>query len=116
MSPIRFRPLFMERVWGGRRMADQFGQPLPPNVPIRESWELVDREDAQSTVADGEFAGLTLHDLWTHHRRAIFGNVADSLRFPLLAKILDARETLSVQVHPPAHLARELAGEPKTEM
>ncbi len=116
MTPITFRPLFMERVWGGHRLADELGKPLPPGAVIGESWEIVDREDAQSVVTSGEFAGKTLHQLWRNHRREIFGDVPDAPRFPLLAKVLDARETLSVQVHPPAHLAEELDGEPKTEM
>lgn len=107
----------MERVWGGRKIATKLGKALPPDVPIGESWELVDREDAQSVVAAGELAGTTLHDLWTKMREPIFGpGLPDTPRFPLLAKILDARETLSVQVHPPAHRAAELKGEPKTEM
>ena len=107
----------MERVWGGGKIATKLGKPLPADVPIGESWELVDREDAQSVVATGELAGTTLHDLWTKMRVPIFGSsLPDTPRFPLLAKILDARETLSVQVHPPAHRAAELKGEPKTEM
>ena len=107
----------MERIWGGRKIATMLGKPLPADVPIGESWELVDREDAQSVVATGEFAGTTLHDLWMKMREPVFGpGLPDTPRFPLLAKILDARETLSVQVHPPAHRAAELKGEPKTEM
>ena len=115
-QPLTFRPLYMERVWGGRRLAEKFGRPLPAGAPIGESWELVDREDAQSVVESGPLAGKTLHELWTTLRSPIFGRVADSPRFPLLAKILDARETLSVQVHPPARIAAELKGEPKSEM
>lgn len=116
MDPITFCPLFMERVWGGRRLEEELGKPLPVGEVIGESWELVDREDEQSIVDRGEFAGRTLHDLWTKHRAAVFGKVAGGERFPLLAKILDARDTLSVQVHPPAALADSLYGEPKTEM
>lgn len=109
----------MERVWGGRRMETVLNKNLPPGVPIGESWELVDREDAQSVVHGGPLAGKTLNDLWSSHRAAVFGAVYDehpSQRFPLLIKILDARERLSVQVHPPAQLAEFLHGEPKTEM
>jgi mannose-6-phosphate isomerase len=107
----------MERVWGGRRIETKLGKQLPASVPIGESWELVDRDEAQSVVAAGELAGKTLHELWTKMREPVFGaGLPDSPRFPLLAKILDARETLSVQVHPPAHKAVELKGEPKTEM
>lgn len=115
-QPLIFRPLYMERIWGGRRLAEKFGRPLPADAPIGESWELVDREDAQSVVEIGPLVGKTLHELWVTLREPIFGSVADSPRFPLLAKILDARETLSVQVHPPASMAAELKGEPKTEM
>jgi mannose-6-phosphate isomerase len=115
--PIAFVPLFMERVWGGRRIGAKLGKHLPPDVPVGESWELVDREDAQSVVAAGDLAGMTLHDLWTKMREPIFGShLPATPRFPLLAKILDARETLSVQVHPPARIAAELRGEPKSEM
>ena len=116
-APLSFRPLFMERVWGGHRLAEMPGKLAPGAAPIGESWELVDREDAQSVVARGPFIGTTLHELWSVFRKDVFGaSVPDSPRFPLLAKILDARETLSVQVHPPAHRAAELKGEPKTEM
>jgi mannose-6-phosphate isomerase len=116
-QPLAFEPLFMERVWGGRRLGTTLGKRLPPAVPIGESWELVDREDAQSIVATGGFAGTTLHDLWSKLREPVFGaDLPATPRFPLLAKILDARETLSVQVHPPSRIAMELRGEPKTEM
>lgn len=109
----------MERVWGGRRLETVLGKSLPPGVPVGESWELVDREDAQSVIHGGSFTGRTLHDLWKDHRSEVFGAAyADhpSERFPLLIKLLDARERLSVQVHPPASVAAALQGEPKTEM
>ena len=116
-APLSFVPLYMDRVWGGRRLETVLGRNLPLQRPIGESWELVDREDAQSVVDGGEFAGMTLHELWMNHREDVFGKgLPDSKRFPLLAKILDAQDTLSVQVHPPAHLAAKLGGEPKTEM
>ncbi len=114
--PLTFRPLFMERVWGGRRLATELGKPIPAGAVIGESWELVDRPEAQSVVDCGAHAGMTLHELWTRHRSEVFGDVPDAPRFPLLAKILDARETMSVQVHPPAALAAELGGEPKSEV
>jgi mannose-6-phosphate isomerase len=115
--PLTFAPLCMERVWGGHRITGELERaPLTPAL-IGESWELVDRVDAQSVVAQGPHAGRTLHELWTKHRAEVFGAQAPvGPRFPLLAKILDARETLSVQVHPPASIAPELGGEPKTEM
>lgn len=116
-QPLTFEPHYMERVWGGRNLEAKLHRKLPDGDPIGESWELVDREDVQSVVNHGDWRGTSLHELWTGHRAAVFGEgLADSPRFPLLAKLLDARDTLSVQVHPPAHMAGELGGEPKTEM
>jgi mannose-6-phosphate isomerase len=115
-SPLTFRPIYMERVWGGRRLGALPRRQLPADTRIGESWELVDREDAQSVVDSGPRAGVSLHELWTLHRTEVFGDVEDAPRFPVLAKLLDARETLSVQVHPPAKIAVEFGGEPKTEM
>ncbi len=116
-APIVFEPIFMERVWGGRSLENLFGKRLPAHGRIGESWEIVDRAEAQSVVHLGPLRGRTLHELWTNHRAEVFGSgVPDSPRFPLLFKLLDARERLSVQVHPPAHIASGLEGEPKTEM
>jgi mannose-6-phosphate isomerase len=119
-EPLTFHPIYMERPWGGRALERLYGRPLPA-APSRigESWEIVDRADQQSVVADGPLAGLTLHELWRDHRVEIFGTAAaahPSPRFPLLIKILDASEILSLQVHPPASVAEQLGGEPKTEM
>lgn len=117
-QPISFEPIAMERVWGGRRLESQLGKNLPPSEPVGESWEVVDRADAQSVVHSGNYQGSTLHDLWTQHRSEIFGSAYaehPSPRFPMLIKLLDARERLSVQVHPPARAAAALSGEPKTE-
>ncbi len=122
-APLRFEPLFMERVWGGRRLAERFAKDLPEGAVIGESWELVDRPEAQSVVADGhDLAGRTLGDLWrSSDRDRLFGRRAaaaavDGGPFPLLVKLLDCEQTLSVQVHPPPEVAAGLGGEPKTEM
>lgn len=116
-QPIVFEPLLMERVWGGRRLGTLMGKRLPMSARIGESWELVDRPEAQSVVHDGPLRGLTLHELWREHRADVFGpNLPDTERCPLLFKLLDAQERLSVQVHPPAAVAAALGGEPKTEM
>lgn len=117
-APLTFAPLFYERVWGGRALQERWGKALPGSGPIGEAWELVDRAEAQSVVAAGPLAGQELHALWTGDREQLFGARARAAgeRFPLLVKWLDARETLSVQVHPPARLAEALGGEPKTEL
>jgi mannose-6-phosphate isomerase len=119
-TPLTFRPLYMERPWGGRALERLYGRRLPEEpARIGESWEVVDRENEQSVVAEGPLAGRTLHELWRDHRTELFGAAAAAHlnpRFPLLIKILDATETLSIQVHPPAAEAARLGGEPKTEM
>jgi mannose-6-phosphate isomerase len=116
-KPLVFKPIFMERMWGGRGLETQLGKRLPLVTRVGESWEIVDRPEAQSIVARGPLQGKSLHDLWAHHREKVFGK-ARTLhidRFPLLIKLLDAHEKLSLQVHPPEKLAGKLRGEPKTE-
>ena len=116
-EPIVFEPLFMERVWGGRRLESLYGKRLPEGHPIGESWEIVDRDDAQSVVREGALRGATLHELWVGRRAEIFGGgLPETERFPLLFKLLDAQDRLSVQVHPPDDVAARFGGEPKTEM
>ncbi len=113
-------PFIKTRVWGGRRLAERFGRLLPdPESPYGESWEISAREEADSRVAGGSLDGRTLSELWSDRglRSLVFGEEApEADRFPLLCKILDARDTLSIQVHPPAAVAAELGGEPKTEV
>jgi mannose-6-phosphate isomerase len=111
-----FKPLYMERVWGDRKLENLFGRKLPTMVPIGESWELVDREEAQSVVAEGELVGATLHYLWSDHREEFFGKGHSESRFPILIKILDAAEPLSVQVHPSVPQSAKSKEEPKTEL
>jgi mannose-6-phosphate isomerase len=106
----------MTRVWGGRTLQEVYGRELPDSQPYGESWEVTDRPDEQSLISEGPLAGTTLHDLWTQQREEIFGPGLRGERFPLLIKILDARDDLSIQVHPPAEIAPNLGGEPKTEM
>lgn len=112
--PIRFSPYYQSRVWGGRRLETVLSRTLPDaTTPFGESWEVSDRAEAMSTTAQG----VTLNDLWQNHRAEVFGGLKnDSPCFPLLMKILDACDDLSIQVHPPAHRAAELGGDPKTEM
>jgi mannose-6-phosphate isomerase len=115
--PIRFEPIYKERVWGGRRLEGVYGRGLPGEVPIGESWEITDRPEGVSVVANGPWAGRTLRQLLDADAAGVMGVAPlKSGRFPLLVKILDAREVLSLQVHPPASKAAALGGEPKTEM
>lgn len=116
---LQFAPLYQTRVWGGRRLESVLGRTLPDAQPYGESWDLVDREQAQSLVASGPLAGTSLHELWTTHREDVFGagtRSSTSERFPLLIKVLDCVDDLSIQVHPPVAVAADLGGEPKTEM
>ncbi len=113
---FRFHPIYQERVWGGRALERAFGRHLPPERPIGESWDLVDRPEAQSLVRGGAFDGQRLRDVLSVHPTPIMGPLWDpARRFPILVKWLDCRERLSLQVHPPASVATELRGEPKTE-
>jgi mannose-6-phosphate isomerase len=117
LYPFTFQPIFKERIWGGRKLEELYGKHLPPRVPIGESWEISDRPRDVSRIANGPLAGRDLHWLVENHGPELLGRTHLAAgRFPLLVKLLDAREKLSLQVHPPAAKAAELGGEPKTEM
>ena len=114
--PYKFTPALVERVWGGIALR-RYGKPVPDGKRIGESWEISDRDDVQSVVANGADAGKTLRQQIEAYGAQLLGsNCGDAKRFPLLVKLLDARERLSLQVHPPDTIARKLGGEPKTEM
>jgi mannose-6-phosphate isomerase len=118
LYPLTFQPVFKERVWGGRELERLYGKKVPPGAVIGESWEISDRPGDASIITNGPLAGKNLRWLMTHHAAEILGGAKPAAdgRFPLLCKILDARDKLSLQVHPPASKAAELKGEPKTEM
>jgi mannose-6-phosphate isomerase len=117
LYPLTFEPRYEPRVWGGRRLASLYGRDLPGTEPIGESWELVDRPEAVSAVANGPWAGRSLRWLMERYAEPLAGALAaPSGRFPWLIKLLDARQRVSVQVHPPARAAARLGGEPKTEL
>lgn len=101
VCPLVFEPILRPKVWGGRRLAQIFGKPLPPDEPIGESWECSDLPSGQSIVARGPQKGRTLHELLKLWGSALTGRarLVDG-RFPLLIKFLDAVENLSIQVHP----------------
>jgi mannose-6-phosphate isomerase len=101
LYPLRFEPLYQYRLWGGRRLAEVLGEPLPGDGPIGEAWVLSDRADHPSRVIDGPLAGRTIAQLVEEYAGQLLGELAAGWRrFPLLLKFLDARDVLSVQVHP----------------
>jgi mannose-6-phosphate isomerase len=117
LEPLRFERHFVEKVWGGRALATRPGIGLPPDLSIGETWEVVDRENENSVVAQGRFRGRTLRQLMAEHGAEILGDApaAKEGRFPLLVKYLDASQDLSVQVHPDEDSAARAGGEAKTE-
>ncbi len=118
LYPFVFQPIFKERIWGGRELERLFAKTIPTGKVIGEAWEISDRSGDASVIANGPLAGKDLRWLMEHHAAEVLGNAQPSAdgRFPLLCKILDAREKLSLQVHPPASKANTLKGEPKTEI
>lgn len=117
LYPLTFHPIFQERIWGGRKLESLYAKKLPAGKVIGESWEISDRPDANSVISNGPLAGQTLAGLMRDHRDAVMGRArAVDGRFPLLIKLLDAQDNLSLQVHPPQHLAADLGGCAKTEM
>ena len=113
MKPILFKPIYQERVWGGSDLETKLGrEDLPTGQVIGESWEMVDRPEAQSVTAGGR----SIRELIEADPEAMMGTGwQPEWPFPILVKWLDCQEKLSLQVHPPAAVAPELNGEPKTE-
>ncbi len=113
MELICFNPIYQQRVWGGRHLESRLGRTLPDQNPYGESWEIVDRPEAQSRDSA---SGKTLREWIETAGDRLMGPTFDRRRtFPILVKWLDCKERLSLQVHPPASVADELGGEPKTE-
>lgn len=109
--PMRLAPILKPRIWGGTALRDDWGKVLPTDEPYGESWELVWRPEDMTRVAGGPHAGRTLAELAADDRAGLLGTRLASLpEFPLLAKLLDCRERLSVQVHPTAAYIRAHAG------
>ncbi|MCO4851249.1 mannose-6-phosphate isomerase, class I [Bacillus vallismortis] len=101
-EPLFFKPVFKERIWGGTALAD-FGYHIP-SERTGECWAFAAHKNGQSVVQNGMYKGFTLCELWEHHRY-LFGQLEGD-RFPLLTKILDADQDLSVQVHPNDEFAK----------
>jgi mannose-6-phosphate isomerase len=113
---LRFHPIYQQRVWGGEALHTALGRKIPGGAPIGESWEIVDRPEAQSVVHGGMHDGRTLRELFAIAGGDLMGPSWPAQKpFPILVKWLDCRERLSLQVHPPSRVAAELGGESKTE-
>ncbi len=104
MQPIFLSPIFKQMIWGGNRLHDDFGYKTPGDN-TGECWAISSHPNGDCSVAGGKYDGMTLSRLWTEHRE-LFGNHPGD-RFPLLVKIIDAKEDLSIQVHPDDSYARE---------
>jgi mannose-6-phosphate isomerase len=114
--PLKFEPIFKERIWGGQALMTMFGKELPAGAKIGESWELADLPDDKSKIVNGPLAGETINTAIEKFGAAITGRSDYKPPFPLLIKILDAQDILSVQVHPdPETCKRTDKGDPKTE-
>ena len=102
-KPLSFFSIYQPRVWGGNFFRKSYRRVLPEKKIYGESWEICDRGKEQSRVQTGKWKGYTLGQLWKEQREQIFGEKYTKITgdFPLLIKILDTRENLSVQVHPP---------------
>ncbi len=104
MKEILFlEPVFKEMIWGGRRLADDFGYEIP-GEHTGECWAVSAHKNGDCCIKNGSFAGKTLSNLWGEHRE-LFGDMAGDV-FPLLIKIIDAKADLSIQVHPDAAYAK----------
>lgn len=121
LYPLKFKPRLVEKIWGGRKLQDVLGKALPDGKTIGESWELYDfppgivdqsGQWVSSVVANGSLAGRTLHQLIEEYGPALHGNVPllNGQQFPILVKYLDAREDLSLQVHPTQQYANAHPG------
>jgi len=112
IPPLLFNPILHEKVWGGRAL-ERFGKVLPPEARIGESWELADLPESiprgRSVIEGGPLDGRTLREAIAAHRDDIMGaaSLTEDGGFPLLIKFLDARQNLSVQVHPDAAYVQE---------
>jgi len=103
LYPLLFAPVLKDYIWGGRNLETKLGRPLPPGT-IAESWEIAAHPDGESVVENGRFAGLTLTQLHQRLELDLIGShnnwAQQRQKFPLLIKLLDANDALSVQVHP----------------
>lgn len=116
MQPLLLKPPIKDYIWGGTKLREQFGK--ESNLErLAESWELSCHKDGKSVISGGEFDGMTLEDFLKKHPEAIRQSCKEYTDFPILIKLIDARDNLSVQVHPDNDYARKFEGDNgKTEM
>ena len=117
-SPVKLAPAFKEYLWGGEKLAGSYGKKSDAKM-IAESWELSTHKDGLSAIAEGPFAGYTLKRYIEELGVGILGNqaAAQGAELPILIKLIDAREALSIQVHPGDAYAKQREGDNgKTEM
>ena len=109
MKPFVFDPYFRPQVWGGRRLEEYLGRPLPGPGGYGEAWVLSGQTHHVSRVVEGPLAGTPLTELWAQRAEELLGRPpARPQPFPLLFKYLDCEELLSIQVHPDDALAQRL--------
>jgi len=113
LYPYKFKPLYKEKIWGGRNLERLFGRDLPAGRKIGESWELADLAEGTSVVSNGPLAGVSLTELTNRVGPDLLGSARPlgNGRFPLLLKLLDANDILSLQVHPDATAAEKIGNE-----
>ncbi len=99
LYPLLFTPVYKDYIWGGGRIARHFHRD-PPSGKVAESWEISCHPDGMSRVENGPLKGKTLHALFEENRGELMGKDAGLTEFPLLLKLIDAHDNLSVQVHP----------------
>ena len=117
MSIFKLDPAFKDYIWGGTRLRDEYGKKCDYDK-VAESWELSCHKDGPSVVADGEYKGLTLNEYIEKAGKGVLGKNCERFEnFPILIKLIDAKDNLSVQVHPDNDYAMRVEGEyGKTEM
>lgn len=112
LYPLRFEPIVKRLIWGGRRLGDVLNKPIGEGSDYAECWEISDHRADVSRIADGPLAGQGLRQLIRERSEDLLGPVfADREQFPLLVKFIDARQDLSVQVHPDDEKGRRLAND-----
>ncbi|HPT82613.1 MAG TPA: class I mannose-6-phosphate isomerase [Limnochordia bacterium] len=117
LYPLTFHPIYKEKIWGGRQLERILGRALPPG-PIGESWDVAAHPHGTSVVERGPLAGRTLTELVEDYGEELLGTALNLGKFPLLLKLIDAHDDLSVQVHPDDQYVQRHSGEAfgKTEL